>query len=90
MSMTMGTMQLMTKEFVFKKDETGTSKKSGGSFRVVELHDPTTLENTPFFIREGQNVSTVGIQFKDKVVASFGMDIIYGKAQLVLQSLIKK
>lgn len=82
-------MQLLTRDFIFKSDHTGTSKKSGQPYRVIELHDPVSLDNTRFFIRDGQNVSTSGINFGMKVVASFGMDIVYGKTELALQSIRK-
>lgn len=86
---TLPQMQLLTKEFIFKSDHTGKSKKSGQDFRVIELHDPVTLDNTRFFIRDGQNVSTSGINFGMKVIAAFGMDIVYGRTELVLQSIRK-
>lgn len=79
----------MQKEFIFKSDHTGVSRKNNRDFRVVELHDPVTLENTRFFIRDGQHVSTSGINFKDKVIALFEMDIMFGKPDVVLQSIRK-
>lgn len=85
----MQSMAFLTKEMIFKKDENGTSKKTGNSFRVVELHDPATLDNISLFIREGTFVDTTGIQFKDKVHASFGMDFVFGKPQMVLKDIKK-
>lgn len=79
----------MEKPFVFKKDDTGKSKKTGRDFRVIELHDPNTLENTSFFVRDHVNISTHGLQFKDKVIASFQMDIMFGRAELVIMSIRK-
>lgn len=79
----------MEKPFVFKKDDTGKSKKTGRDFRVIELHDPNTLENTSFFVRDHQTINTAGIQFKDKVIASFTMDIMYGRAELVITAIRK-
>jgi len=56
---------------------------------MIELHDPSTLENVSFFIREGSSVSTTGINFKDRVLASFGMEVVYGKLQPALHQLKK-
>lgn len=73
--------------FVFKGENKGTSKKTGNDFHIVTLHDPTTLDNVDFFLRPGSNVSTTGIQFKDEVIATFGMEVVYGKLQPVLRAL---
>lgn len=82
--------QQLQKEFVFKQVIQGTSKKNGRPYTMIELHDPSTLENSTFFIPDGKNVSTEGIILRDKVAASFEMDIQFGKPQLVLTALIKK
>jgi hypothetical protein len=76
-------------EFIFKGESRGTSKKSGQAYHMIELHDPSTLENVSFFIREGSSVSTTGINFKDRVLASFGMEVVYGKLQPALHQLKK-
>jgi len=86
----MTTPSYLEKEMIFKKDESGKGK-SGRPFRVVELHDPQSLENVPCFIQEGTFVDTTGIMFKDRVTASFGMDIVFGRPQMVLKSIkVKK
>jgi uncharacterized protein YqjF (DUF2071 family) len=82
--------QLMVKEMVFKSENQGTSKKNGRDYHMIELHDPVSLDNINLFIRPENPVSTNGIQFKDKVTAYFGMEFIFGKPQMVLQSLTKK
>lgn len=83
----MTTNGFMEKDFVFKSDASGT--KNGRNWRSIELHDPITLDNTRFFVQEGQNVSTAGINFKDKVKASLFMDIRFGKPELVLAEVKK-
>jgi hypothetical protein len=73
--------------FVFKGENKGTSKKSNKDFHIVTLHDPKTLENVDFFLRPGSEVSTDGINFRDEVIATFGMEVIFGKLQPVLRAL---
>lgn len=79
----------LVKQMQFKGENQGKSKKSGNDYHIITLHDPVTLDNIDFFIREGSTVSTHGIQFKDKVQASFGMDFVYGRPQMVLLELKK-
>lgn len=77
------------KEFVFKQAVEGTSKRSNKPYRMVELHDPKTLENTKFFLREGSTVNTTGLNFRDRVLATFSADITFGRLEFVLESLEK-
>lgn len=86
MSVAVGVGQLQ-QVFVFKGENKGTSKKSGNEFHIVTLHDPETLDNVDFFLRPGSQVSTVGINFKEEVIATFGMEVVYGKLQPVLKAL---
>ena len=74
----------MKKEFIFKSVNSGTSKKNGRPFVMVELHDPQTLENTSFFIPDGRHIETSQIVFKDNVIAELSMDFAYGRPQLNL------
>lgn len=76
----------MQKIMIFKNRNSGTSKKTGNSYDIVTLHDPDTLENIDCFIRNHE-VLTDGIDFKDEVIATFGMDIIFGKPQMVLTAI---
>lgn len=80
---------LITQEFTFKEFMTGTSKKTGKPFYMVQLHDFVTLENMNFFLQPDSNVSTNGINFKDKVRASFSMQFQFGELKPVLQSIVK-
>lgn len=77
------------KQMVFKEENKGTSKKSGNPFHMIVLHDPETLENISFFLRDGSRVSAEGLKFKDKVNATFTMEFEFGRLQPVLQSLAK-
>ena len=77
----------LQQKFIFKSENRGTSKKSGNNFHIVTLHDPETLENVDFFLRPGTSVSTDGIYFKNEVIATFGMEVLYGKIQPVLKAL---
>ena len=56
---------------------------------MIQLHDPSTLENMNFFLQADSNVSTNGINFRDKVRASFSMQFQFGELKPVLQSIIK-
>jgi hypothetical protein len=76
-------------EFVFKQDRSGKSKKSGNDYRQIELHDPSTLDNVSFFIDVNSNVNTTGLNFKDRVVAEFTMQLRFGQLQPILESLKK-
>ena len=81
---------VMQKEMIFKSENEGTSKKPPyRNFRVIELHDPITLDNVSFFQRDGYIIPTEGLKFKDRVIASVGMDIVYGKLQSILVGLRK-
>lgn len=77
------------KQMLFKEENQGTSKKSGKDFHMVVLHDPETLENITFFLRDDSKVSAEGIRLKDKVNATFTMEFEFGRLQPVLQSLTK-
>lgn len=79
----------ITKEFVFKGANSGISRKSGRPYATVELHDPSTLENTTFFLNEGQTVSTDGINFRDKVAASLEVTISNGRPAFILHGIKK-
>ena len=85
MSMNGGTV----KQMLFKEENKGISKKSGNAFHMLVLHDPDTLENISFFLREDSKLDTKNILFKDKVNATFTMEFEFGRLQPVLQSLAK-
>lgn len=78
-----------TKTMLFKEFNAGTSKKSGNEFRMVVLHDPLSLDNISFFLDADSPVSVQGLQLRDKVVASFGMEFRFGRLQPVLIDLKK-
>ncbi|MDO3682095.1 hypothetical protein [Paenibacillus ehimensis] len=80
---------VITQEFLFKGEMSGTSKKSGNPYRSIELHDPNSLENMSFFLDPGNSVNTTGIQFRDKVFAEFAMEFRFGKLQPILKNLKK-
>lgn len=80
---------VIRKEFIFKQAVEGTSKRSNKPYRMVELHDPKTLENTKFFLREDSKVNTSGLNFRDRVVATFSADTTFGRLEFVLESLEK-
>lgn len=77
------------KEMIFKQAVEGTSKRSNKPYRMVELHDEKTLENTKFFLREGSTVNTSGLQFKDRVIATFTAEMMFGRMEFVLDALEK-
>lgn len=77
------------KEMLFKSFTEGTGRKTGKPYRMVELHDPVSLDNVQFFLDDSSTVSVDGLQLRDKVIATFGMDVRYGRVQPVLQSLKK-
>lgn len=79
----------MVKQFIFKTGNSGTSKKSGKEYCMIELHDPETLENSQFFQREGKFINFTGIGFKDKVEAGFEMGVFNGRPALELSTLRK-
>lgn len=87
--MSVAAESVITKQLVFKQEVTGTARKTGKPFRMVELHDPRSLENTKFFLREGSSVNAHGLAFGDKVLASFSAEILYGKMEFVLDALQK-
>jgi hypothetical protein len=81
---------VIKQNFLFKKDFTGKGKQAPyNPFRVIELHDQQNLENVSFFVRDDVTISTVGISFRDRVVASLKMEFLYGKMVPVLHSLQK-
>ena len=80
---------VITGIYLFKKDYQGIGKKSNKAFRLIELHDVQTLDNTSFFLPEDTKIPVNGFQTRDKVEGSFVMEILYGEPKLVLQSLRK-
>jgi len=78
-----------TKEMLFKEYTQGTSRKSGNDYRMVVLHDPVSLDNISFFLDNDSPVSVAGLQLRDKVTASFGMEFRFGRLQPVLIDLKK-
>lgn len=86
----MSTVQnIMTQDFLFKEDQQGTSKKTGKPFRILTLHDPVTLDNAEFFLDEESPISTNGFKLRDKVRASFTMQMRWGKLTTVITALEK-
>ena len=80
----------MAIEFLFKGSNSGTSRKSGKPYSMIELHDVASLENTNFFLEPDQVVNTEGIKFKDKVEATLEMTIQNGRPGFKLIALAKK
>lgn len=77
------------KVMLFKSYKEDISKKSGNPYRMVELHDPESLDNVSFFLDADSPISVEGLKLRDKVEVMFGMDVRYGRIQPVLQSLKK-
>jgi len=80
-------MEKIRKQFIFKQEVSGTSKRSNRPYRMIELHDEATLDNTKFFLREDSKVDTTGLKFKDRVMASFSAEMVHGRLEFVLDSL---
>ncbi|MCL6664554.1 hypothetical protein [Paenibacillus amylolyticus] len=80
----------MAKEFLFKSSNSGTSRKSGKPYSMIELHDVASLENTNFFLEPDQSISTDGFRLKDKVEATLEMTIQNGRPGFKLVALTKK
>lgn len=78
-----------TQQMVFKSYKEDTSKKSGKPYRMVELHDPQSLDNVSFFLDAESPITVEGLQLHDKVTATFGMEVRFGRIQPVLQGLRK-
>ena len=83
------TNNVIEQEFLFKNDNSGISKKTGKPYRMLQLHDQSTLENVDFFLDEESTISTEGLKLKDKVKASFAMQSKYGKFTPVIVQLQK-
>lgn len=69
---------VIAKEFLFKSSNSGTSRRTGKEYSMIELHDVSTLENTNFFLEPGQDIPTDGFNLKDKVEAKLEMTILAG------------
>lgn len=80
---------VMQQDFLFKDDNAGTSKKTGRPYRILQLHDQATLDNVDFFLDEDSTISTEGFKLKDKVKASFTMQLRFGKLTPVIVQLQK-
>jgi hypothetical protein len=79
---------VITEEHLFLKDFTGKSKKPPfNDFRLIELHDPETLENVSYFLPSDSTIPKGIFQLKQKVQATFGKQVMFGEAKLVLKSL---
>jgi len=75
------------KEMVFKEVVKGTGKQSGKPFVMVVLHDPDSLENVQLFLPDGSPVQPDGFKFKEKVKATIGTTVRFGKFENVLTNL---
>ena len=83
------TNNVIEQEFLFKNANSGISKKTGKPYRMLQLHDQSTLENVDFFLDEESTISTEGLKLKDKVKASFAMQLKYGNFTPVIVQLQK-
>lgn len=79
----------MQHELIFMADKTLTKKDKSGDFRIIELHDPVSLEKVSFFVEPSQIIDTTGIVFKDKVKVTYGNIIRFGRPQTILEKLEK-
>lgn len=78
----------MLKNYIVKQAAEGTSKKSGNKYRMVELHDPTTLENTVYYLRDNQqHIDLKPLSFKQEVLVTHGIETFNGQAKLTIESI---
>lgn len=82
-------MNLNEKVMIYKDEKKDISKKSNKPYHVLELHDPETLENVRFFLKEDTTVNTDGLKFKDKVKVEFVMSFQFGQLQPMISKLTK-
>jgi hypothetical protein len=76
-------------QMVFIETVKGTGKESKKPFTILKLHDPVTLQNADFFLREDHGLNIDQFKFKDKLAVDFGMEIQYGKPQTVIKTVTK-
>lgn len=74
---------------IFKSTFSGKSKNTQQPFTMIELHDPETLENAKFFLRDGQQIDTSTLKFKEKITVKFEMGIQNGQPRMELAALSK-
>lgn len=80
----------MEKAYVFKQYREGANKTSGKPYKILELHDPNTLENTTFYLKEHQNIEILKtLKLHDKVNATHGVEVFNGKAQITVENIRK-
>lgn len=81
------TVNAMTQKLVFKDSFSGTAKQTGRPFSKITLHDPSTLENSDFFLQPGVTIDTKGFKLGDPVLAEYGPVNRNGRMELTLVSL---
>lgn len=79
----------LTKELLFKGTRKGESRKTGNPYHMISLHDPSSLENTDFFIPDNVEINTDGLKLKDRVIATFTLEFVNGRSQLALLAIKK-
>lgn len=79
----------MEKSYVFKSYREGTTKASGKPYKMLELHDPNTLENTTYYLKEHQVINHTTYKLHDKVTVTHGIETFNGKAQLTVEAMRK-
>lgn len=78
----------MNKNYLFKSYYEGVGKTSKKSFRMLELHDIESLENTQFFIPEGKELSILStLKFKDVIEVEHGVAVFNGKANMTVEKI---
>lgn len=78
----------MEQEMVFKSYHEGESRNNN-KWRKVTLHDPTTLDNADFFLKDEVSLDKNQFKFKDKVIARVGMEVYNGTPRMALIGLKK-
>lgn len=80
----------MNKTYLFKSYHEGTGKTSKKPFRILELHDQQSLENTQYFLQESQELpALISLKFKDSVDVVHGIAVFNGKPNMTIESIVK-
>lgn len=80
----------MKKNYLFKSYTEGTGKTSHKPFRILELHDIDTLENTQFFIPQGHSLPALPtLKLKDAVEIEHGITVFNGRPNMTVETISK-
>lgn len=78
------------KVYVFKQYHAGTAKASGKPFKMLELHDSQTLENTKYYLEPTQVIAGLEfLQLGELIDVEHGFTTFNGQPRVTVENVTK-